>query len=1501
MQKQSQFLRHDGSSQAERKLKALDPAYVSVDERSIKDLLVFAQTYARELRYFNEDNREDGDWSNFLNNDDLDLILAYLDDPQPFQEDAQKQARLNRPHLTLFLTFLELLQHARTQLNDLTRRHLEFYYREALRLTSRKGTPDQVHVLVELADRQDQFLLPARTLLKAGQDSQGKDLFYRSDEELLANRASVETVKSLFAEKQVIGIREARLNPDVLIELYPANEDALKEQPLAEQPFLAMLMMALGGPLPGGKLDPYTGNRNVDATLLAELDTLLNFVPAVLFMPFSTFRSLMQLKNEQTLAYSQWDQVNHYLEAAARTRLNNPQFTLNPSEPANFETNLLTALGRTEFGDLFNELPEVADIYDLYRRRDRAEVIEFIQQKLYMSVDDFSAMMSIVEDINGRWRQVYEILRAAGRKKQMAQPDHTLLSPEIRTYVPDKFGDLVKRTLGTIDYSSIQGARPGSFDELHTQIVQLESYFHVSAEDYVFIRKASANPETAQPWEWDQAYAILATAHAEKVLADRRNDLKTKRETQSFQAMILFALGDPNPGDDLPDGKKFEKLDPVEDGNYIIEKLFLEPPNYSYIRSIQKKGKNASDEEWANVYTLLELAQRRKRKWVATPAEIEKWENVYIAPDASQVQVRVGIEGESVTPRWRAFGEGYNPQVTSPARTVPGDIGFMIASPLLALAEGTRKITLTLCFNEEHFDADTVGLAIQDPSPFRFLLSTEKEMLAVAGVKIQLLDNAFNIPGTERPYQHALQVTLILDEQTPAITPLVTGTGVQSAWPVMQMMLADLPGEEGEFPTGPQKRYRAFQALAFEKIHIKVEVSGITSLALQNEAGLLDAKKPFEPFGSAPVVGSSFYLAHPELCTKQLDQLTLTIDWMAPPDNFNAYYVGYLKSEDPKTDPADPATSLTTSPISNNTSFKARLKLYDNRSLFSVGDIQLFNANSDKPTEGASKTNQASILRSAILAGYQNYKQNLQQTTAPEVLNWNRYWQLELLTDFEHSIYPRVAAGCANKVSVGADGKSQPKPYIVNSPYTPKIKRLSAGYVASLEIDLAHIDLSQQPDRLYYIEPFGYRDLAGDETRPHPFLPQFENEGELFIGIKALAPPQSLSVLFQMAEGSANPSLERTPVHWSFLDQDRWQSLEEGQLLSDSTNGLLNSGILKFDLLPVEPSSLLPNGFYWIRATIARNSRSVADIVAIKAQAVCATFEDQNNAPDHLAQPLPAESITGLAEPRPQIKAVQQPYSSFGGKSPEQTGNFYTRVSERLRHKNRALTCWDYEHMVLEAFPSIYKVKCLPVGTSDDPHLADVVQVVVVPDIQGKLPFDPFEPKLPADMLWQIEQYLVEHSPPFARLKVKNPTYVRLKARLGVRLRQDTNPGYYKSLLNEELQHYLAPWAYDRSAEIVFGGKINTSLIVNFLEERPYVDYVAGIKLFTSLDGQHFSIYDTSGNDQMGDVSVLAPDAILVSDRSHQIDLIAEEGYEQEYFTGINYMKIELDFQVAAG
>ena len=1197
MQNQPQFIRHDGTSQAGRTLKALDPNYVLVDERSTKDLLAFAQKYAQELHYFNESNVSDGDWSGFLGGLSLEDIQAYLNDPHQFRADPQKQALLNRPHLTLFLTFLELLKNARLQMNDLTRRHLEFYYREALRLNSRNGLPDRVHLVVELADNQEQFLLPAGTLFPAGQDTQGEPIYYRSDEDLVANRAVVESVKSLFADKKVIGIPEARENPDILIELIPSNQDVLGEGKLAERSLMAMLMMALSTPVPGAKLDPYPDGRRVDSTLLDELDTLLNFIPNVLYMPVSTFRSLMQQKDDQVVAYEQWATVNNTLETAARVRLNEPKFVLDRSEPANFEKNLLAALGLATFGNFFNELPEVQDVYDLYRRRDRQDVIDFIDTSFYMPLEDFSKIIGIVEDINAGWRQVYEILRSAARKKQLSDPELTLQPPQIRAYDADKFTALIARTLGEIDYSSIQGARPTSLDACRDRIVELETYFHVTAEQFIFIRRTIANGDNAQPWELDQVYTILEDAHRDKALVSRRNDLKTIREKEGFQAMILYALGDPNQGDNLPDSKKFEALDPVQDSDYLTSQLFLEPANFTFILNVQLKGQNATADDWDHVYTILETSQRRKRQWVDPLAQIEKWENVYVAPDATTLQVRNGAEEEDTTPRWRTFGKGFSPEDGNGANPIPGRIGFAISSPMLELAEGKRAITLTLEFLEENFDRDAIALDIQNPSPFRFLLSTEKEMREVENVELQLLDPGTKIPGVEQAFARALQATLLLDEQTPAVTALVSGSEDILPWPVLKILLADLPQEKD----GPLKRYRAFEHLALERIHLRVDVSGITKFAGQNDNGVLDPKNPFEPFGTSPVTGSSFSFAQLELCSKKLDQLTFNIDWLGAPDDFSSYYLGYLKSDERETDPTG---NLSTSPFSDNTNLKAGLKLFDNRSFYDMGSLQLFNANSNNKKKGAASPGQSVIGQDAITAGYQNYHRTIFSSAVPEVLGWPRYWQLELLApDFQHTAYPRVAAGCANKIVPGTGSDPKPQPFIVNQPYTPKIKRLMIGYSSSQVIDLTRNDLDQQVDRLYHILPFGYYDLAASTAAPYSFLPEIQNEGELTIGLKDLAPPQNLCLLFQMAEGSADPDLEREPVQWSFLDGNSWSSLDDGRLLSDSTNGLLNSGILRFNLPAVKPSSLMPPGLYWLRAAIARNSRSVADIIAIQPSA----------------------------------------------------------------------------------------------------------------------------------------------------------------------------------------------------------------------------------------------------------------------------------------------------------
>src|SRR4030081_3918729 len=57
----------EGTGQDGRSPKALDPAYAPVDERGAAHNMVFAQSYAALLKYFDSTDTESGNWIPFFN------------------------------------------------------------------------------------------------------------------------------------------------------------------------------------------------------------------------------------------------------------------------------------------------------------------------------------------------------------------------------------------------------------------------------------------------------------------------------------------------------------------------------------------------------------------------------------------------------------------------------------------------------------------------------------------------------------------------------------------------------------------------------------------------------------------------------------------------------------------------------------------------------------------------------------------------------------------------------------------------------------------------------------------------------------------------------------------------------------------------------------------------------------------------------------------------------------------------------------------------------------------------------------------------------------------------------------------------------------------------------------------------------------------------------------------------------------------------------------------
>ena len=87
---------------------------------------------------------------------------------------------------------------------------------------------------------------------------------------------------------------------------------------------------------------------------------------------------------------------------------------------------------------------------------------------------------------------------------------------------------------------------------------------------------------------------------------------------------------------------------------------------------------------------------------------------------------------------------------------------------------------------------------------------------------------------------------------------------------------------------------------------------------------------------------------------------------------------------------------------------------------------------------------------------------------------------------------------------------------------------------------------------------------------------------------------------------------------------------------------------------------------------------------------------------------------------------------------------------------------------------------------------------------------------------------------------------------------------FYSEKLKAQLKQYLSPWAYSSGRDITFGGKIYKSVLLDFVEEVEYVDYVE--------DFYMYSISESTGkSNDLSEVQPETPDTILVSNDTHLI------------------------------
>ena len=1407
-------IERDGTSQADRALPALDPGYVAVDERGLSELLSFARAYGKELRYFDAQNQPAGDWRDFIP-DSLSLDQVLAFIENPAAFSPATTPELFRPHFVLFLVFLKLLDRSRQTINTLTARHLDYYYRRYLRLLHQPSVPDRVNLIIDLARGARSVLLPRGTLLNAGPDQAGVDRMYATDRDLIVHRAQVAALRSLYVDCQRTTLRQA-----------PLRHSNDKERSCE-----LMFRIALGDPLPA-----LPDGRSVDYACLLSLRVALRQSESQTGLPIPVLRDLLNRLALRPAPPAEWDEINAKIEIAGRAKRGDASFSIDRSSQ-DFMGNLQRAVGMIDL----STLPEIDRVDDLYDQRGRSDVQAYVRQVLYFQDQaDFLRMMQLKRRFDGEWAEINRLLQEAGRHKRGSSSFALVVTQ------PDAFDNNLMSALGL---------SRSALDAYAALVRQVEDAFCLPAELFALaIEEISEKPIE----QWEQCFQLLEEASRERLRRQRREVLRAMRAAvppARLIDLIRQALGES--ASDAEDASALDRLVP-----------YLGQSNTDKLTALEAEG------SWDRIIGLLELAWRSREG--EPQAEQQEWMNIYPAVDARTVQLEdsaAGAADASSTPRFAAFGSAR--PTTTPTPVPAPVLGWALSSPLLFLREGVRTITLTLGF------APTAR-ALSDLFSREGELAVQCELSTAAGfVPCTLATPRYGAYSTLTATQpgsdcQAVQLVLSLDEAADAVVPLPsTSAEVQSPYPVLRLMLRSIfSAKAGQH----RASYPELSQLRLLTAHIQVDVSGLRSLQIQNDESTLDAKKPFEPFGSQPAVGSRLLLGHRELVAKDLDLLRLSWQWLGAPASLSTYYSGYG--------------------LGSTTEFTARLCVIDrSRETTLQAAVPLFGSTGSAPVSlAAGPAPRVNPQQAAAL---------LAREEAPDedLLLWDRCLALELnAPDFQHASYPIVASSKALALTAAtAQGSSiTASDYLVRPPYTPKLKSLSVGYRASLELRFDSERADRSLHRVLHIHPFGFCDIEAerDDAAGLPLLPPYASDGELYLGLQDLAPPQTVSIFFQVAEGSADPDLPQQPIRWSYLSGDRWLPLDR-HIVSDTTRGLRNSGIVELALPAHTASTRLRDPLYWIRASIARDTRAVCDIVGVHTQAVSATFVDRGNAPEHFRDPLPAGSITQLAKAVREVAAVRQPYTSYGGRMAETDATWAVRSSERLRHKGRALTPWDYERLALQRFPELHKVKCIP-APPDQPGR---VRVIVIPNIRNKLPFEPFAPKAPANLLAEVRDYLQQCAPSSAEIEVKNAHYVAVRVRLGVRFRSDGNEAFYKDQLSADLNRFLSPWAYEEGADIALGGKIYASRIVDFVDRLPYVDYVAGIKLFRSEDGVAFRPVPRPGVTDGEGYAVAAdrPDAVLVAAREHQFDALSDATYAENLVTGIDFMKLEFDFIVSEG
>ncbi|NLR56889.1 hypothetical protein HGH93_02165 [Chitinophaga polysaccharea] len=841
---------------------------------------------------------------------------------------------------------------------------------------------------------------------------------------------------------------------------------------------------------------------------------------------------------------------------------------------------------------------------------------------------------------------------------------------------------------------------------------------------------------------------------------------------------------------------------------------------------------------------------------------------------------------------WPLLGEDQHDLSPSTRTMENSAVGFLVGSPALYLTEGVRSVQVKLHFNPASFAQLMKYLK-------NFSDVTRRSNAIITG---ELMSGAFLLSYTTAKgwtrVQHynvrcsaaeqadyAIVINFLLrthEEAFCVYNPEVHGAHISSKLPLLKVLL-----NNNSF----HHPYSFLRSLALERVTVIANVTGYRAVKLDNNVGELNASHSFRMFGSLPAVGSFLDICNTNVFNKYTTDFSVKLEWLDLPKNingfdnyFSAYQAGMTNN----------AYKVGISSINNGVCLPER---------GNQEEFQLFHTTRNK--EGDLYLADTSFIKGPDFTriSFPNAMKMDKEPKHSSMVYKQGAIRLELVTPseaFGHQLYGIIFPEI---ILYNGRHPNRKKP-LPAPPYVPMVKSISIDYTLEHSESLKPVKSAPRGECLevHHIGIFGHEEIyPGPGVNYFPLLPVINEAGYLYIGFDQLQAGEELSLLFQLEDKFfSDTTTNLTPINWSYLADNKWYPFESRCLLSDNTNNLARSGIVKIRV-PVginNHNSVMTPGTWWIRISTPAHECVTPRVIGIFPNAITAgRILDEGGYSLERVLSIPPLTIKRTRKDVRTIQAIWQLFPSFGGRKTESEDKYYTRVSERLRHKQRPVTAMDIAQVLLEAFPEILIVKC--VTAAPGPGAEDIC-IIVVPRQSDSGLFISTEPKVNLDTLCRIQAFMREHISPFVDISIRNPIYESVKVVCSIQFQDpsDNNQNSHLQQLQLDIQKYLCPWLFDPTSHLKIGSTLYKSELLNFINRLPYVAYITGFSLVhfyfskDEITGNMVAMATDTAIDDLQEIRPSLSQSVLIPSTEHLITVLHAPEYKEPQVLGIDALKI---------